>query len=226
MSAHGKKRKMSPPVRWMLLVASLALASCGGGQPRVDYSALGGFIGGLNGGANYCARPGLVMASVPSPAGPMQACGIAQPISLRALGNGAVDITPDTTMDCRVAGALDRWTLESVMPAAYRFYGQPVVAYRSYGGFACRTIGRRAGGSLSQHAFGNAIDIAAVQLASGRWIALVDDWPRGGQDRAFLDTIQDGACGIFSTVLGPRYNAAHRDHFHLDLANRNRPFCR
>jgi hypothetical protein len=28
--------------------------------------------------------------------------------------------------------------------------------------------------------------------------------------------VRDGACGTWETVLGPEYNAAHRDHFHLD----------
>jgi len=43
---------------------------------------------------------------------------------------------------------------------------------------------------------------------------------------AFLHRLHKGACGIFSTVLGPEANEAHRDHFHLDLALRRRgSFC-
>jgi hypothetical protein len=43
---------------------------------------------------------------------------------------------------------------------------------------------------------------------------------------AFLRRLHKGACGIFSTVLGPEANEAHRDHFHLDLAPRRRSaFC-
>ena len=34
--------------------------------------------------------------------------------------------------------------------------------------------------------------------------------------------LRDGACGLFATVLSPDYNAAHRDHFHLDQAARGR----
>ncbi|MFN3798647.1 MAG: extensin family protein, partial [Sphingobium yanoikuyae] len=41
-----------------------------------------------------------------------------------------------------------------------------------------------------------------------------------GKDAAFLRDVRDGACGLFSTVLSPDYNAAHRDHFHLDQAER------
>jgi len=29
--------------------------------------------------------------------------------------------------------------------------------------------------------------------------------------------VRDGACRFFDVVLGPDYNDAHRDHFHLDM---------
>ena len=32
----------------------------------------------------------------------------------------------------------------------------------------------------------------------------------------FLRDVRDGACSVFDSVLGPEYNAAHRDHFHVD----------
>jgi hypothetical protein len=42
----------------------------------------------------------------------------------------------------------------------------------------------------------------------------------------FLRRLHRGACGTFGTVLGPEANEAHRDHFHLDLAERRRnAFC-
>lgn len=36
----------------------------------------------------------------------------------------------------------------------------------------------------------------------------------------FLTGLHAGACGIFSTVLGPETNRAHHDHMHLDLTPR------
>jgi hypothetical protein len=43
----------------------------------------------------------------------------------------------------------------------------------------------------------------------------------------FLHRLHKSACGTFQTVLGPEANDAHRDHFHLDLAQRRskRPYC-
>jgi len=35
-----------------------------------------------------------------------------------------------------------------------------------------------------------------------------------------LQAVRGGACGYFTTVLSPDYNAAHADHFHLDQAKR------
>ncbi len=50
----------------------------------------------------------------------------------------------------------------------------------------------------------------------------------GGEDGlfAFLHAAHRSACRIFGTVLGPEANAAHRNHFHVDMALRPRgSFC-
>ena len=49
---------------------------------------------------------------------------------------------------------------------------------------------------------------------------MVNDWSDDGNKGAFLREVRDGSCQLFSTVLSPDYNAAHRDHFHLDQAER------
>ena len=36
----------------------------------------------------------------------------------------------------------------------------------------------------------------------------------------FLRAVHAAACRIFGTVLGPEANAAHRNHFHVDMAER------
>jgi len=43
-----------------------------------------------------------------------------------------------------------------------------------------------------------------------------------GAQSVFLKKIHKGACTGFSTVLGPEANAAHADHFHLDLGRNGR----
>lgn len=42
----------------------------------------------------------------------------------------------------------------------------------------------------------------------------------------FLRDAWQGACGPFTTVLGPEANRAHRNHLHIDLAPRKSgAFC-
>ena len=75
-------------------------------------------------------------------------------------------------------------------------------------------------GPWSEHATGNAIDIAGFELKDGRVISILQDWD-GEEARArFLRVARDEACDLFGTVLSPDYNAAHRDHFHLDQQDR------
>ncbi|MGH6800565.1 MAG: extensin family protein, partial [Methylocella sp.] len=50
-------------------------------------------------------------------------------------------------------------------------------------------------------------------------ISIVRDWTRGDdQTRAFLQDVHAGACGQFTTVLGPGANIFHYNHIHVDLA--------
>lgn len=44
--------------------------------------------------------------------------------------------------------------------------------------------------------------------------------PSSTAEARFLHKLHAGACQIFSTVLGPEANEAHRDHFHFDLKDR------
>ena len=72
-------------------------------------------------------------------------------------------------------------------------------------------------GRRSAHATAAAIDVSDFVLADGRRISVEEDWNGGdAQERAFLRTVHQSACKRFDTVLGPDYNAAHRDHFHVE----------
>ena len=83
------------------------------------------------------------------------------------------------------------------------------------GGCACRSI---AGGQRrSQHASANALDIAGFRLQDGRRISVLRDWPGEGEAARFLRLVHEGACASFNVTLGPQYNAAHRDHLHVDM---------
>jgi hypothetical protein len=121
---------------------------------------------------------------------------------------------------CPVAAALSVWEWEVVQPAARRLFGQRVVQIDHLGSYNCRNIYGRASGSLSEHATARAIDIAGFRLEDGTHISVLHDWRDTHDKGTFLRTVRNGACELFSTALSPDYNAAHRNHLHLDEAPR------
>ena len=129
---------------------------------------------------------------------------------------------PGLGVACPVAAALAMWEWNVVQPAAQRRFGQPVARIEHFGSYSCRRMYGRDAGAWSEHSTADAVDIAAFVLAEGRRVTVVRDWRGSEADAAFLHEVRDGACRLFATVLSPDYNAAHRDHLHLDQANRGR----
>ncbi len=126
--------------------------------------------------------------------------------------------SPPTT--CAVAAGLSLWLDRTVKPAARDLLGADVSRIDHYGAYSCRRLYGRGSGPWSEHATGNAIDIAGFVLTDGRRISVLGDWRDDDAEAAFLHRVRDGACKAFGTVLSPDYNAAHRDHLHLDQAAR------
>jgi hypothetical protein len=121
---------------------------------------------------------------------------------------------------CAVGAALVLWLRQGLDPAAEELLGSPLARVEHFGAYSCRRLYGRSEGRWSEHATGNAIDIAAFVLADGRRISVAEDWSGGDEEAAFLHLARDEACGVFGTVLSPDYNAAHADHLHLDQAAR------
>jgi len=132
---------------------------------------------------------------------------------------------PPTT--CSVAAGFELWLARVVEPAATKELGSSVERIEHFGAYSCRRVYGREEGRWSEHATGNAIDIAAFVLADGRRVSVLRDWPGAGGEARFLRRVRDGACEVFGTVLSPDYNAAHRDHLHFDQAARGfGSYCR
>lgn len=128
-----------------------------------------------------------------------------------------VGLSSSFLASCPLAVAFALFERHSLQPAAQAVFGQAVTRVDHLGSFACRNIYNRANGRLSQHASANALDIAGFRLADGRTISVLKDWPGDGERARFLRQVRDGACKDFNVVLSPDYNAAHRNHFHLDM---------
>lgn len=149
-------------------------------------------------------------------------CGIRLPVRLTAVAGVALKPTPSLT--CEAARALADWVETVAIPAAAET-GAGLAAMDVPAGYVCRTVNHRPGGSLSEHARGAAIDISAFHFTDGRTVTVEQGWT--GRDAGFLRTLWAGACGPFSTVLGPEADRWHLDHFHFDVAERNSgPVCR
>jgi len=118
-------------------------------------------------------------------------------------------------MTCAQAATVYYWERHVVRPAAMEKFGSPLARIETYGSFSCRNIAGT--GRLSQHATANAIDISGFRLENGRLIDVKAHWHNDGPEGRFLRRVHSGACGLFSVTLGPEYNAAHADHFHMDI---------
>lgn len=155
----------------------------------------------------------------PRSAGP--SCGYRD--AVRFVSGGAMTMAwrpADLGVSCPVAAALALWEWHVVQPAAIEHFGVRVAAVEHFGSYSCRRLYGRAEGGWSEHAAANAVDVAGFRLEDGRRVAVASDWRDEGANGRFLDDVRDGACRLFATVLSPDYNAAHRDHLHLDQAER------
>jgi hypothetical protein len=145
---------------------------------------------------------------------------------------GAVQLTEIGTpvtnlgaMRCPLARAFAGWVRESVQPEAERRFGSGVRRIESFGTYSCRPVNSQAGARLSEHAFANAVDIAAFVLADGRRITVLDHWTGDDEDaRAFLRAVHRAGCRRFSVGLSPDSDVYHRNHLHFDLGRG--PYCR
>lgn len=151
----------------------------------------------------------------------------ARPQALPALGPqrgvlsvGSATVKPAATLACPVVSRLDRWMVATVQPAAQRWFGQPVTEIRQISAYSCRGMNGQAGAPISEHAFGNALDISAFTLADGRRVTVKGGWRGAPEEQGFLRDVHAGACELFSTVLAPGSNRFHYDHIHVDLARR------
>ncbi|OYU03342.1 MAG: extensin [Sphingomonadaceae bacterium PASS1] len=210
--------------RLLLVASALLLASCGGREAptRTDANA-------TTENARQCMAS-LKEKSVRFAGLPNKSfdggCRTIDTVKLMDFG------TPTTNlgaMTCPLAANFTDWARYAVRPAAKQYLGADVVRIETMGTFNCRNIYGGRSGKLSEHAFANAVDVSAFVLRDGRRVSVLSGWNRSSEERAFLRRLHQSACKRFGTVLGPDYNAAHANHFHLDMARSMRngtSFCR
>ncbi|MBS0534946.1 MAG: extensin family protein [Proteobacteria bacterium] len=154
----------------------------------------------------------------PPPLGPSRGSRFDAPIRTAAVAPAT--LTPAATLSCPIVSALDRWVSGGVQPAALRWFGSPVVEIKQISAYSCRGMVGAGTSHISEHAFGNALDIAGFVLADGRKVSVQHGWRGTPEEQGFLRDVQLYACETFNTVLAPGYNAAHYNHIHVDLMRR------
>jgi hypothetical protein len=162
-----------------------------------------------------------VQAEPPPLRGMPQRAPVSVPLGRNAVAAvGPVEIKPPATLACPIVSALDRWITEAVQPSAQRWFRQPVAEIKQISAYSCRGMNGQPGARISEHAFGNALDIASFTLADGRRITVKEGWRGSPEEQGFLRDIQGAACDQFNTVLAPGSNRFHYDHIHVDLMRR------
>ncbi len=128
-----------------------------------------------------------------------------------------VQVQPPATLACPIVSALDQWITAAVQPAAQRWFRQPVVEIKQISAYSCRGMNGDPNAHISEHAFGNALDVAEFDLADGHKISVQYGWKGTPEEQGFLHDVQLAACDDFTTVLAPGANVYHYNHIHVDL---------
>jgi hypothetical protein len=218
---YGKAFFSRRALKWaVFLTVGLALAACG----RYAYERREAWRSELE---SRCMASGAVQmtryvqrtTAINGPGG----CGMDYPLKVAAQMHGEVTYSRPQTLACQMVPTVDRWIDNVVQPSAQRWLGANVVEVKA-GSFNCR--GMVGGSRMSEHAYGNALDVFAFVLSNGRTIVIRSDWRGEGPEAAFLREVFIHACDHFTTVLGPGYNTFHYDHFHLDLARHDARWTR
>ena len=82
--------------------------------------------------------------------------------------------------------------------------------------FVSRNIYSRPDARRSEHATADALDISAFRLANGQRVTVLNGW-KAEKTQPWLQALLSASCGYYGNGLGPDYNAAHANHFHLGM---------
>jgi hypothetical protein len=148
-------------------------------------------------------------------------CGIDKPLTLQTVLPG-IALKPEGKMRCETALELARWTKDAVLPAAkvaLEAEGE-LTTINQASSYICRLRNNAATGKISEHARGNAIDIASFTFKSGKSIEIQPRDEDSTLAGAFQRAVTATGCLYFETVLDPGSDEAHENHLHFDVIER------
>jgi hypothetical protein len=156
-----------------------------------------------------------------NPIGDGRGCGVAYPLSVKSIAG--VAISPAATLNCEMVAALHAWITQVAKPTARQQFNTRLVGVQNASSYACRRRNSSSTGKLSEHALGNAIDIADFRFSNRMEASVAGQWSGAAKGlsvtsrNSFFKRTRAGACKHFNTVLGPGSDPFHKDHYHLDL---------
>lgn len=159
-----------------------------------------------------CGDPSLAGITLPAIKVSGSACGISQPVEVHFVSGGALNEKP--ILNYKTARAFREWVDRGAQPAVRSLQSQ-IIKLRVVSHYACRTRNSEPGAKSSEHATGNAIDIAGFTLDDGTVVSVLQDW-RSSKYGAVLRKMYSRTCGTFGTTLGPDADRFHQDHMHFD----------
>lgn len=134
------------------------------------------------------------------------------------VNTASVRLSSSFLASCPLAVAYAMWERHALLPLAQQQFNAGVSRVQHLGSYACRNV--RGGTRQSEHATANAIDISALTLSDGRGISVEQDWKTDSAESRFLRALHKQSCRFFTMTLGPDYDAAHHNHFHLGMGGR------
>jgi len=154
----------------------------------------------------------------------LEGCTVEQGVELVSvrLNDWQIEFPQKPTMSCTFASRFAQWTAEIAAPVVAGHTGVQLKAVVTGPGLVCRNRVGTSTTKVSEHAKGNAIDIAGFTLANKRSLA-IGSTASEPEARA-LTAMRTSACGYFTTVLGPGANPAHANHFHFDYGKHGRNY--
>ena len=205
-----------------LSIAGLVLLACSSDENKPQFQTRD-----VAQPTGYCAADPRSVAKVEKISDIDQGNGCAVRNAWAATALGGVALNGPQVFNCATVYTASKWLMDVVQPAAEQNFGSRVVKIDVPSAYACRPRNNVRGEKLSEHGFGNAIDVSRFTLEDGRNIDVLTGWNGASDSRQFLRTVRSEACGRFSTVLGPGSDPHHRDHIHMDLQQQRsgEPYC-
>ncbi len=144
-------------------------------------------------------------------------CQIRSPLEITAFTKPVpIELDQTITTNCTMTVALNEW-VQQANSLAKTHLGSDIKIIGTGSHYQCRKVNNGSAGRVSEHAFGNALDIMSFTLANGEKTTLATDWNGSEKQKKFWRELHKASCTLFMTVLGPEADSAHETNLHLDM---------